>query len=53
MTIESFEPLAHQSPDQRRSFTLDTIADELRDALLALADGFERDTDRTVDRRGQ
>jgi prevent-host-death family protein len=46
MSVEDFEQLAHQSPDRRESFTLDTIPDDLRDGLLALADGFEDEADR-------
>jgi hypothetical protein len=32
--------------DRRRSFTIETIPDDLRDGLLALADSIETETDR-------
>jgi hypothetical protein len=32
--------------DSRRSFTIETIPDDLRDGLLALADSIETETDR-------
>ena len=46
MSVESYEQLAQQSPDHRRRFTLDTIPDDLREGLLALADSYENATDR-------
>ena len=46
MSVESFERLAHRSPDRRQNFTLDTIPDDLRDGLLALADNLDREPDR-------
>lgn len=46
MSLESFERLTHQPPDRRQSFTIDTMPDDLRDGLLALADSMEGETDR-------
>ena len=42
MSVERYEQLAgHQADDPRQGFTLDTIPDDLRDGLLALADSYE------------
>jgi prevent-host-death family protein len=46
MSVESYQQLAQRSPDRRQSSTIETIPDDLRDGLLALADGYENDTDR-------
>ena len=45
MSVESYAQLAQPSPDRRQSFTLDTIPDDLREGLLALADSYEDETD--------
>jgi prevent-host-death family protein len=41
MSVESYEQLIHPAPDRRQSFTIDTMPDDLRDGLLALADSYE------------
>lgn len=46
MSVENYEQLAQLSPDRRQSFTLETIPDDLRAGLLALADSYENETDR-------
>ncbi len=47
MSMEAYEQLAGSHPDDpRQSFTLETIPDDLRDGLLALADGYEADRGR-------
>jgi hypothetical protein len=46
MSVESYAQLAQPSPDHRQNFTLDTIPDDLRESLLALADKYEDATDR-------
>lgn len=45
MSVESFKDLAGQLPDRQQVFTLETMADDLREGLLALADSFDSDTD--------
>jgi hypothetical protein len=45
MSVESDEQLTQPSPDRRQIFTLDTIPDDLRDGLLALADSQEDASD--------
>ena len=46
MSVESYEQLTQQSPDSRQRFTIDTIPDDLREGLLALADSYADETDR-------
>jgi prevent-host-death family protein len=46
MSVESYKQLAEQQPDRRQRFTLDTIPDDLREGLLALADSYENTDDR-------
>jgi prevent-host-death family protein len=46
MSVESYAKLAQVSPDPRRNFTLETMPEDLRDGLLALADGFEDEAHR-------
>ena len=46
MSVESYEQLAQQPPDRRQSFTIETIPDDLRDGLIALADSYKDTSDR-------
>lgn len=41
MSVDTFQTLIEQRKDPRQSFTLDTMPNDLRDGLLALADSFE------------
>jgi prevent-host-death family protein len=46
MSVESYAKLAQPLPDPRRNFTLETMPEDLRDGLLALAEGFEEEAGR-------
>lgn len=47
MSVESYEQMAGQrAGDPRRSFTQDTIPDDLREGLLDLADRYDAEADR-------
>jgi hypothetical protein len=46
MSVESYQELAQHAPDRRSGFTLDTIPDDLREGLLALAESYDDSPDR-------
>jgi prevent-host-death family protein len=46
MSVESYKQLAEQQADRQQRFMLDTIPDDLREGLLALADSDENTDDR-------
>ena len=47
MSVEAYRELTRQNSDTRESFTLQTMPDDLRAGLLALADSFGADDGRS------
>ena len=52
MTTEHYETLTHHD-DPRQSFTLETMSDDIRDGLLALADAYDADAFNEVEDAGR